>query len=348
MRTVASADKISRHWERIGAYLRGEFIFPISLELDITSRCTLACTDCPSSRSEFQHSLPMPVVRELFAALEGQTKGLLMSGGEATTSPNFPAVLALAREHEFENIAVVSNGTLLHKARVAQALLEHASTIRISLYDWDGDGCGGTEPTLYKIEKLRASIEREASPLKIGVSVLTSKDRIAQLTALAEKARSAGAHWIYYHPLCVGWDTGNLRQVDQEGVLETVMRYRNEQAGDFGIFITPERYDTADIQFDGYHAAHFLLVVGADGKNYLGAEVKYQEQFALADLQETGTAAVLRNASRLQRIREINSRTYSALHSRHRGVLYNDRIERAKRGETCATHSTEYSFPYIL
>ena len=53
---------------------------------------------------------------------------------------------------------------------------------------------------------------------------------------------------------------------------------------------TIESLGTGDIGFDelrfsAYHAAHFLLVVGADGKNYLGAEVKYQPAFILWDLK---------------------------------------------------------------
>ncbi len=58
----------------------------------------------------------------------------------------------------------------------------------------------------------------------------------------------------------------------------------NAPCGSTGYFTSSDRYVDTGLSFDGYHAAHFLLVVGADGMNYLGAEVKYQPQYAIADL----------------------------------------------------------------
>jgi len=348
MKGVASAGKIALHRERIDAYLRGEPIYPISLELDITSRCTRQCEDCPSSRSEYQHDLSMDFIRRLLGSFGGRVKGLLISGGESTMSPDFPRVLAQARREGFENVAVVTNGSLLHEDGVAEALLQYATTIRISLYDWDAKTCGGIQPVLRKIEGLRRRVDLRPSPLKIGVSALTTADRAPRLPELGEAVRSAGAHWIYYHPLCTGWNTGDLRQMDQEGVLETVNGYRERNRNGFGIFICPERYQGEPLTFNAYHAAHFLLVIGADGINYLGAEVKYQRRYALADVAGGWREDFLHQPERLHRIRSINSRTYTALRSRHRGVLYNDLIERLSRSGGFKKEESNFSFPFIL
>lgn len=351
---VASAHKIAVDRERLAAYLRGEAIFPLSLELDITSQCTRTCGDCPSGRGLHQKSLAMGFIRNLFAALGGRTRGLLLSGGEATMSPLFPDVLALARREGFRDLAVVTNGSLLHESRVADALLAHTSTIRISMYDWDGDSCGGIEPTLRRIEALRARVDAAKSPLRIGISALTSKDRAGRLAELAGAVRDAGAHWLYFHPMCTGWNDGNLRQVEQDGVLEAIEAFsRPEQArDDFRVFVASSRYARTALEFDGYHAAHFLLVIGADGLNYLGAEVKYQERFALADVAGGWRPDFLHQPERLAMIGAINSRTYSALQSRHRGVLYNDFIERIKKGRVQLATDSEpegrFWFPTIL
>ena len=48
---VASGYKIAAHRERVLSYLRGEAIFPVCLEFDLTSRCSRACRDCPSTRA---------------------------------------------------------------------------------------------------------------------------------------------------------------------------------------------------------------------------------------------------------------------------------------------------------
>jgi organic radical activating enzyme len=69
--------------------------------------------------------LSLPFLDELFSSFEKQTKGLLMTGGEPTSSPNFGKALKLARARGFEEIAVVTNGSLLDQPRVLDALLEH-------------------------------------------------------------------------------------------------------------------------------------------------------------------------------------------------------------------------------
>ena len=45
----------------------------------------------------------------------------------------------------------------------------------------------------------------------------------------------------------------------------------------------PRRSASRDpIVFQGYHAAHFIMVVGADGDNYLSSETKYQPRYRIA------------------------------------------------------------------
>ena len=355
MASVASSYKIGYHKDKIEKYLKGEPIFPVTLEFDITSMCTRKCTDCPSSRSDFQHNLPLSSIENLFDSFEGQTKGLLMTGGETTMSPEFPIVTKMAKQKGFEEIAVVTNGSLLHKDHVIDTLLEDVSAIRISLYDWDDEACGDILPVLQKIEKLRNKVSESGSNLKIGVSVLTSKNRINKLIPVSEDIRNAGAHWVYYHPMCYGWNTGKLIQYDQENVLETIEEYRNRFMNGFKVFISKSRYKEQSLKFNKYHAAHFLMVVGADGINYLGAEVKYQNQFSLTNIFENWQKDFLQRKERLELINSINNDTYSALNSRHRGVLYNDFIEKLISGEMDLDNglpgeeqADEFWFPHIL
>jgi hypothetical protein len=95
-----------------------------------------------------------------------------------------------------------------------------------------------------------------------------------------------------------------------------------------------------------------MLVVGADRKNYLGAEVKYHPDFAIADLGLDLGEGFLGEPARLQRIAAQNSANYRALGSRHRGVLYNDFIERLKRhdpeAERILAAPPAFRYPHIL
>jgi hypothetical protein len=88
--------------------------------------------------------------------------------------------------------------------------------------------------------------------------------------------------------------------------------------------------------------------------NYLGAEVKYQPKHIIADVAGDWKDNFLWDGTRLERMRGADSSTYPAIGSRHRGVLYNDFIERLMRskeeapGELSAVNRDDVLFPHIL
>jgi hypothetical protein len=174
------------------------------------------------------------------------------------------------------------------------------------------------------------------------------------LPSVIHKVASAGAHWIYFHPMCIRWETGAPERVSQSGVLTIIRKCQKRQPKKFRVYTFPDRYIESEIEFSAYHAAHFLLVVGADGMNYLGAEVKYQHRFVIADLNMDWADDFLWQSQRLKRIESVNSRTYPAVASRHRGVLYShviqDLIDSDKRSMDAVsmTSRATYAYPHIL
>jgi len=354
MTEIASIFKIAYHTEKIESYLGGEPIFPVTLELDITSECNRKCQNCPSSRSTEHQNLSMDFVDRLFACLEGQTKGLLLTGGEPTMAHTFPKVLKMAQKYGFVDVAVVTNGSFLDKKQVFDALLKYASTIRVSMHDWAGIFDKGLYETLKQIETLRSLIEKEGSKLQIGISALTSKAKSDALIQVTHDVQSAGAHWIYFHPLCTKWDIGSPERVDQTDVLMKIEACRKSQQDGFKVFVFRDRYEETDLDFDGYHSAHFLLTVGADRMNYLGAEVKYQPQHIIADLTGEWRNDFLWQKKRLERILFVNSRNYPAINSRHRGMLFSHLIESFRKEEETLSEESipikkvAFMFPHIL
>lgn len=354
MHEIASTFKITCHKEKLESYLCNESIFPVTLELDLTSKCNRECPNCPSTTNLPPYNLETNFVERLFSHLGGQTRGLLLTGGEPTMAPNFPETLRMARRYGFIDVVVVTNGTFLNELNVASALLTDASAVRLSMYDWSAESCEELYPTLKRIETFRSRIDREGSKLQIGVSALTSRENASALSAVSQKALSAGAHWIYFHPLCTKWDSGSPLRVDQRGVLNQVEECQISQLDDFGVFVFHDRYMKSEIKFNGYHAAHFLLVVGADGMNYLGAEVKYHPQHIIADVAGNWHKDFLWKRQRLQRIEAVNSKTYPAIGSRHRGVLYNGLIERLMQLRQRASYESfsfskdGFLYPHIL
>ncbi len=351
---VGSMFKVGLHKNRIDSYLEGRRIFPVTLELDLTSRCTRSCPECPSVNSASHHSLSMDFLEKLLAGFEGQTPGLLLTGGEPTMAPLFPAALDRARRYGFKEIAVVTNGSLLGRPSVADALLRHATTIRLSMYDWEDGANGWFGSTLKRIESLRRRIDREGSGLKIGTSALTSADRADRLDGLVGKLTGAGVHWIYFHPLCSKWGLGTPELAGQAGVVAKIEEIQAGANGGNSVFFFRDRYRDLGLRFSGYHAAQFLAVVGADGLNYLAPEVKYQPEFMIAEFPDERGPEWLWGERRQSRISETRSRSYAAVHSRHRGILYSHFIDGLLQGETDALEGLKtaarmpFLFPSIL
>jgi len=349
---VASGYKIAAHRDRVLAYLRGEAIFPVCLELDLTSRCSRTCFDCPSTRARAHWELSEEFVERLFTALGGHVPGLLLTGGEPTISPLFAGALALARRHGFRDIAVVTNGSHLDQDDVRAALLDHVSTIRVSLYDWEEKIYSGSGSMFQHLEALRRLIDSRHSSLRIGVSALTSHERLGRLRSLIEAAVASGVHWVYFHPRCRHWHEGRPQPEDQSGVIDEIDRLRAEFSECIEIDVSVQRYQDFPLNFSGYHAANFMMVVGADRQNYLAAEVKYHPDYSIADLNNGMSEGFLWDPVRLQRIAARSSDNYRAMASRHRGVLYNDFIERLKRrdpeAERIVSHAPIFRYPHIL
>ena len=94
------------------------------------------------------------------------------------------------------------------------------------------------------------------------------------------------------------------------------------------------------------------MIVGADAKNYLGAEVKYQSPHIIADLSKELKEDFLWKEDRLNNILSVKSDTYPAIGSRHRGALYSDLIEKIKINEPKAisiiNREIDFRFPRIL
>ena len=351
---IASPLKIAWHHEKVASFLAGRSFHPVCIELDLTTACPRDCELCPKGSSPRDAELDLPFLERLFAACARDTRGLLLSGGEPTLSPLLPRALALARREGFTEIAVVTSGSGLDDEVVCEALLTGASVVRVSLYGWeDPQSSGQLAATLGRVTRLRRSSELAGSPLTVGVSALTSGPRAHRLEQLTRQVRDAGADWIYFHPLCDGWGSSSLRRADQTGVATALAACAGLTTEGFAVHSCRQRYERHAVESGAYHAASFLLVVGADGLAYVGTEVKYNPAYALADLRATDIGRFLTAPDRLARC-ATDSRRYAGTGGFHRGVLYSDLLDALKTGRqdldatATAARRAGLRFPHVL
>ncbi len=326
---IFSPSKVNGDHQKIEAYLRGEKVFPTTIEMDLTQLCTRSCSGCPYSASRRPGlTLQLPFLDRLFSVLGPHTPGLVLTGGEATIVPHFPETVALAREKGFKEIAVISNGANIHHPDVQDALLEHVTSIRISLYDWQENDSDSFRYTLRKIGELRNRIERQGSKLEIGASLLTRAEWNHRYASVGVQALNAGIDWLYFHPYCVDWDKEYPTQADQTGVFDAIEKLKEMAPRDANIQVPFERYSEEPLYFEKLHGSHFLIQVGADGINYAGPECKYEKDAELLNLNDYLEDDFLWQPQRVKRLSEINSDNYRFIGTRHRPPMFSDFIEK--------------------
>ncbi len=351
---VFASSKITNEKEKVMDYLQGEKIFPITMEIDLTQKCTRDCPECPYQVSRRAgHTLQLPFLDRLFGIIGGETPGLILSGGEATCIDHFPETVALARKKGFKEIAVISNGGLTNRPRVQDALLEHVTSIRFSLYDWQNGEEKYFTDTLEKIRNLRKRIDREGSRLEIGASILTRKEVAGKFQSIGMKAIESGIHWLYFHPFCIEWDTKYPKQADQTGVLEAIAEMKKNVPVGTNIQVPYERYSDDKLKFDKLHGSHFIIQVGADGVNYAGPECKYEEEAALLDLNEYKGDDFLWHPDRIRKINALNSDNYTYIGTKHRPPMFSNYIQKLidqhiEHSGNIESHPEKFFYPYIV
>lgn len=351
---IFTPSKVSSEQQKIEAYLNGECLFPTTMELDLTQLCSRACPGCPYGASGRPGlTLQLPFIDRLFGILAPNTPGVVFSGGEPTIVPHFPETVRLARNKGFKEIAIISNGANIHLPHIQEALLEHATAIRISMYDWQESESEHFINTLKKIEGLRNHIEKENSKLEIGASILTRRELNHRYEPVGLQALDSGIHWLYFHPYCIDWDQEFPKAADQTGVLETIEELRKKAPQDTNIQVPYERYSLEPLYFEKLHGSYFLIQIGADGINYAGPECKYEKEAGLLNLNEYLEDDFLWHPQRLKRLSELNSRNYRHIGTKHRPSIFSDYIQKVidsrKNGEEAFKKlNNDFSYPNII
>ncbi len=351
---VFAPAKVAGETEKVQSYLNGEKIFPTTVELDLTQKCTRACPGCPYTVSRRPGlTLKLDFLDRLFSILGENTPGLVLSGGEPTSVSHFPEVVSLARKRGFKEIAVISNGGMTHLPEVQDALLEHATAIRFSLYDWQNGKSKYFLNTLKKINDLRYRIDKEGSSLEIGASILTRKELNHKYKEVGLMAIDSGIDWLYFHPYCIGWEDRYPKQADQEGVLEAIEQFKKAAPWGANIQVPEKRYSSAPLYFDKLHGSHFLIQVGADGVNYAGPECKYENDAILLDLNEYMKDDFLWHPKRIAGIERLNSNNYRFIGTKHRPPMFSNYIQGLIDENVSGTNHLkidreEFSYPNIL
>ncbi|MDR2387174.1 MAG: radical SAM protein [Deltaproteobacteria bacterium] len=189
--------------------LRGvDHLYPVSVELSLTSRCNLSCLWCCDleSRALCPDRIDLNDLDSLFGDLaQGGTKGVTIEGGgEPTLWPHFVEGTKLARAHGL-SVGLITNGTNLFPQGREEDFYSNFQWIRLSLDAPEAElykklkGYDGFDILLDSLSKLAKIKSRPV--LGVGYVLTCLNDDPAALRRLALRLRERGADYLHLRPV---------------------------------------------------------------------------------------------------------------------------------------------------
>jgi sulfatase maturation enzyme AslB (radical SAM superfamily) len=194
---------------------RGEYLPPIGVAIDPTTRCNFNCIWCNAwdiRQEQFTMTEEHAVKLINFLFSWGVKSNCIAGGGEPTLSPAFDVLLDHSYELGISN-SVITNGSCLDDKRIALI----AKTCKWIGFSMDAgsaetyckvkglkEGLSWFSEVLGNISRLRKEIDRIGSSCRIGYKFLIHPYNQGEILRSAVTAKIAGAHDVQFRP--VGWD----------------------------------------------------------------------------------------------------------------------------------------------
>lgn len=202
---VLDGHKLAWHKERVEAWLRGERVAPISIEMALTRACTYRCVYCYGQlQANDIKRMTWPVIKSfLDDAREIGVKSVnLTSDGESTCSPYFYDTLTYGKSLGFD-MATSTNGYLLKDEKLPE-ILPCLTYIRFNISAAEpkryAEVHGCSEECYYKVLNTIRECVRIKKENNLGVTIGTQMVLLPQdenqVIPLAELGKELGADYL--------------------------------------------------------------------------------------------------------------------------------------------------------
>lgn len=279
--------KLLRHAPKVEAMLRGEVVYPISVELDLSNVCNHGCPWCSFNgfRQANWQSFETPRVLSLLDELAevGVQSITFTGGGEPLVHQHAEQILTKASQL-FE-WGLVTNGRRL-EGNLAALVAQHATFVRVSL------DAGTTQthqmlhatalPEYPKILGNMAHVvalakDRPGKPLTVGASFCVFDVNYGEIGRAAERVKKTGADYLEVRPVFpTEWRGGGFGNPLQGHHLEAARRNldtaKEKSDGDgfrvIGMIRRFEQVADTSKPYAKCHIGPLTTVINADGHIY--------------------------------------------------------------------------------
>jgi MoaA/NifB/PqqE/SkfB family radical SAM enzyme len=251
--TYITPDKVYAHLDRLAAWRRGEAPPPVTLEWDLTNRCSRGCDGCHFAYTHTRGPLAKrrqadtgdeadtpTVLRALEQAAQMGVQGVVWTGGgEPTLHPDFDTITT------FAHVAGLKQGVYTHGGHIdavrGRRMARHFAWAVVSL-----DAHDAASYTAYKGSGFATACDGvrhlTGGNCVVGASFLLGRNTWQDAPAMLALGRSLGASYATFRPMILydladpavasedtGWITAALPMLqslaDTEGVICDVSRF---------------------------------------------------------------------------------------------------------------------------
>jgi len=289
--------KLLKHLDRLSEWARTDFVFPLSVSLNISNKCNNYCPLCMGSKGLDESIIPLDRIFEIVAQLKdaGIRAIGLGGGGDASCHPQLAEVIAHISSCGID-VALYSNGGFLTD-EMSDAIVKHCSWIRISL-DADGPelyeithGISGDmfDKVVDRIGKMVSLRRQTGSPLVISTGYLLGPHTVHGVYGAAELSKQLGVDHIRIRPFYAGGGYRSFAEEDIDALLQEVSRCLVLQDETFAVSCPTNRWewlslDRSPRNYGRCYGHNFSTIISANQKIYPCCYYENNEDYCLGDL----------------------------------------------------------------
>jgi len=313
---VFSQHKLMKHLDKLDSFQKGEIVYPIHVNINISNRCNNNCPLCTTKDKNGIIAKTEDVKKLIYELGELGVNCLgYGGGGDPACHPDLAEIIRYSKANGME-VAVTTNGYGLSED-IIEAIVDCAVWIRVSL---DADS-----PVIYKkthgmneqafkqvIENLRKLVEtkkRKKSNLVIGTTYLIGPHTIDGAYNATKLCKEIGINNIRLRPF---FNFGNLEYKKDEVDLfvNELARCKELQDENFLVSYPNYRYDSMlnkqSRTYSKCNIHHLNPIITPDLKIYPCCFLIDMEKYCLGDLTKKSFKEIWSSEERKQAYERIN------------------------------------------
>jgi len=303
--------KILNHFDRISAFVRGELVYPITVEIDPTNVCNHRCKWCVSIEAHTGEVLEV----DRFATLIGELKQsdvksiVLKGGGEPTTHTHFIEMLDIVRNAGL-GVGLITNGSMPRRGS-REKIVEACQWVRVSLdaatpqTHREIHGTSDFTRILQNVEYLTTS----ATDTMVGLNFVAEPRNHHEIVDFARLGKRIGAAYVTIR--CVFDPTNPLSDEMRAAMRSSALAAKAIEDDKFRVFLGnfTDRYLNADatqaFPYQRCLGPNLIGIVGGDGEVYACCFLRGNKKFSFGNVNNQSFSDIWKGDKRQQVMQSV-------------------------------------------